>query len=96
MLETEPEVVLCMAPMPQVATSMSKELGPFVDGPPVEMCESYAIPGPAGCAEAARDPRDPDVTLTKLVPLRSTLLVTHVPLEHRRGAIHPFLNSNTF
>jgi hypothetical protein len=41
--------------VPQVATSMSKELGPFVDGPPVEMCESYATPGPAGCAGAARE-----------------------------------------
>ena len=29
--------------------------GPFVDGPPVEMCESYATPGPAGCAGAARE-----------------------------------------
>ena len=61
--------------MPQVATSMSKELGPFVDGPPVEMCESYATPGPAGCAGAARDPRDPDVTLTKLVPRLSVAMI---------------------
>ena len=37
------------------ARSMSKELGPFVEGPPVEMCESYATPGPAGCAGAARE-----------------------------------------
>ena len=81
MLETEPEVVLCTAPMPQVATSMLKELGPFVDGPPgdvwpsVAMCESYATPGPAGCAGAACDHRDPDVTLTKLVPRLSVAMI---------------------